>query len=506
MFYLLFPASPRPLIQRRHHFWESQKWADSRPKRWSQRSCSKVSSISRSRYLLYEGYRMLTPFAIPQFNGDPVLILPPSYMKDIITRSDLDVSLPLVAEHNTAARYTGDEYIVRNPVHVDLVKRQLNRHLKCLTADIADELTLGFLEQWGSGQYKSVPLYTSCMKIVSRGANRVFCGADLCRCRNPNFLEHSRRYTQNIFAAAALINLAPAWLRPMISPFATYPASRQLEYCKAIAVPLIETRLKAAHGAFISQNDALQWLIEDCIKRGDAVELDPVMLCRRLLRLNMAAIHTTSISITNAILDLYTSPETTRFVGGLREECERTLAAHGGVWNKEGIDALVRTDSAIKESMRLRSFGLIGTNRIITNPCGLDLDGKIHIPFGVQVATPIDAIHRDATFYERPEVYDAFRFSQSRFANQVYHHGPDGSRPSQSTPDLTTTSDTFLVFGHGRHACPGRFFASQEMKLMLAHVVLNYEVEIKGPRPENRDIGTASLPDNTVQIAVRPRR
>lgn len=109
----------------------------------------------------------------------------------------------------------------------------------------------------------------------------------------------------------------------------------------------------------------MQWLIEDCFRRGDSFELDPTILCRRLLRLNMAAIHTTSISITNVLLDLCTLPDASSVVEGLREECKRVLSAHEGVWSKAAIGELHRVDSTIKESMRLRSFGLIGTNRVV---------------------------------------------------------------------------------------------------------------------------------------------
>jgi len=43
------------------------------------------------------------------------------------------------------------------------------------------------------------------------------------------------------------------------------------------------------------QNDALQWVIEESIERGNAIDLEPEIICRRILALNMVAIHTTSI-------------------------------------------------------------------------------------------------------------------------------------------------------------------------------------------------------------------
>jgi hypothetical protein len=72
---------------------------------------------------------------------------------------------------------------------------------------------------------------------------------------------------------------------------------------------------------------------------------------------------------------------------------------------------------------------------------------------------------------------------------------PSTSPPSPSSPSTTPTSifntntsisnkyqftsigDTSQDFGLGRHACPGRFFASQEIKLILAYLLLNYEIK-----------------------------
>lgn len=96
---------------------------------------------------------------------------------------------------------------------------------------------------------------------------------------------------------------------------------------------------------------------------GDPVEMDPKRITRRLMRLNMVAIHTTSVTITNALLDLYSSPRAEEYVAGLREECERVLKQHGGQWNKTAVNELYRIDSTIKESMRFSSLGITGLMR-----------------------------------------------------------------------------------------------------------------------------------------------
>ena len=39
-----------------------------------------------------------------------------------------------------------------------------------------------------------------------------------------------------------------------------------------------------------------------------------------------------------------------------------------------------------------------------------------------------------------------------------------------------TLDDAFLGFGFGKHACAGRFFVLNEMKIFVAHMVMNYDV------------------------------
>lgn len=56
---------------------------------------------------------------------------------------------------------------------------------------------------------------------------------------------------------------------------------------------------------------------------------------------------------------------------------------------------------------------------------------------------------------------------------------------------------------------PGRHFAAYEMKLMLAYIVMNYDIKLEPERegvvPENIWIGSTIIPDSRVNILVRKR-
>jgi cytochrome P450 len=68
-----------------------------------------------------------------------------------------------------------------------------------------------------------------------------------------------------------------------------------------------------------------------------------------------------------------------------------------------------------------------------------------------------------------------------------------------------TLGEAFLGFGFGKHACPGRFFALNEVKMFVAHMVLNYDVECLDQRPELTSVIWLKLPCNDGRVRVRKR-
>lgn len=48
---------------------------------------------------------------------------------------------------------------------------------------------------------------------------------------------------------------------------------------------------------------------------------------------------------------------------------------------------------------------------------------------------------------------------------------------------LTTTSQDHLAFGHGNHACPGRFFVDVKVKMILCQLLLAYDWRLVSGTP-----------------------
>jgi len=123
------------------------------------------------------------------------------------------------------------------------------------------------------------------------------------------------------------------------------------------------------------------------------------------------------------------------------------------------------------------------------------------IPRGTFLNVATHDAHFDGDTYADPTQFDGLRFVELKKKSQAI--------VNERHFDMTTTSLEALAFGTGVHACPGRFFAANELKLILAHVVLNYDVKFEKHvhgRPLNKHFRAACLPDPTIKLLFRRRK
>ena len=133
-------------------------------------------------------------------------------------------------------------------------------------------------------------------------------------------------------------------------------------------------------------------------------------------------------------------------------------------------------------------------------------DGTV-IPRGALIFTTTQA---DPSIHPNPDLFDGFRFSNLEKEQQGNDPRPLTSNTNGSVSGtrfkLVTTTPDYLVWGYGRHACSGRFFSALLLKLVLAHVVLRYDVKFEiGGRPEDVIVGYNQLPNPHAEVLLRKR-
>ena len=95
----------------------------------------------------------------------------------------------------------------------------------------------------------------------------------------------------------------------------------------------------------------------------------------------------------------------------------------------------------------------------------ITLKDGTHMPQGTRVAFPAFNILMDPTVTPNPERFDGFRSYNLK-------------EKSGRLRDFMVQSDKdHLVFGHGKQACPGRYFAAAELKIVLARVLTDYDLK-----------------------------
>ncbi|KAI1765975.1 cytochrome P450 [Hypoxylon sp. FL1150] len=427
-----------------------------------------------------------------------------------------------------------DPRLIHEPLHQKLISTVLTRETGNLVPALLDEIRFSVDDLWGTDVdgFREVCAYDTMRRIIGQVTNRVFVGLPLCR--NQELLAAGLAYAQDVPMGSTVLQFTPAVVRPLLAPLVTLPNRLHTRKFYSIMRPEVERRLAAfsarradpekqsnggggGGGDEKEPNDFLQWSIAQAVALGDPYHARPDTISGRILLLNFASIHTSSFAITHALLDLAcTAPE---HLDELRAEIAAVLAAHGGVWNKRALAAMEKLDSVMRESARINSFVTLATARKVVKKGGIVTPSGVRVPQGAVMCAPSYPVFHNPELYPDPYEFKPFRFAEKRAAPAATggedKEGEGGKGDKNKEQDsyvqrarqaFATTSPEFTAFGHGRHACPGRFFASSELKLMLAYIIMNYDIEQLEQRPSNFWFGMNRLPPMKATIRVRRRK
>ncbi|KAJ7507426.1 cytochrome P450 [Mycena galericulata] len=385
-----------------------------------------------------------------------------------------------------------NEGIEKDPYHAGVVRTSMTRNLGVLFPEVREEIILAFedLLPVQGKDWLTVPAFDTMMQIVCRTSNRLFVGLPLCR--DPDFIQLNVAYAMDVIISAQLINMLPAFLRPTIGPLLS-PRKRILRRASKHLTPVVAERFRKENelgDKYTDRpNDLITWLMD----AAEGEERTVPALVQRVLFVNFAAIRTSTDTFIHMVYDLAAYPH---HVEPLREEVQSVVQKEG--WTRASLNKMYKIDSFLSESQRFHGIGTLSLGRKVVKRDGFTFSNGVTLPYGTYLYSPMWSVHHDPKIYSDPDVFDGFRFSKLMKNEDV------GSAKFQTI----TTSLDYLPFGHGRHACPGRFFAAVELKAMLTHLVVNYDVKFvnDGPRPPNQYIASACLPDSSAKMMFRKRQ
>ncbi|KAK1855248.1 cytochrome p450 [Colletotrichum chrysophilum] len=422
-------------------------------------------------------FQVLSPFG-------PLVMLHPRMSEEI--RNDKRFTFTGFIERHWLTRYPGLNVLqdgLKDEIIQEAIRRNLNQELLHITERLCEETNLILKEQLPSSkEWQEVKFFPVALQLSSRLSAKILLGDRLARSKQWAALSIS--FASLILSAGRDLRPWPVLLRPLVHRF--LPSLNLLRSQIALAKELMEPELAAARSqtrkdADEKSKDSLSWIEE--VRRGR--EFDVVA---GQLFLTFAAIHTTSSILTALMYDLLANPE---YFGQLREEIVRVFGEENG-WSKNSLYKLKLMDSCLKETARLHVLGPHMFNRKVEAPVTLS-DGT-HLPKGVHVSISMWQNRDPAIWGPDADKFDGHRFLRMR------------EQPGQENRwQFVSTSPEWLAFGHGMHACPGRFFASNEMKIVMVHLIMNYDWKIIGEKLPGSMFKSRFVPDVKTVVGCKKR-
>ncbi|THC90536.1 hypothetical protein EYZ11_009999 [Aspergillus tanneri] len=449
---------------------------------------AKKRFVTDARNLIKNGLTKTSAFRIVTENGNKI-VLSPKYANEIRNIEELSFNAAIASDFHGNIRGFNvfKERTASSNVFLDAVRMKLTSSLGKITEPLSMETADALQVNWTNNRdWHHLAIRPSILRIVAQLSSKVFLGDKICR--NPDWLRITIDYTVDSVLAAEELRLWPAPVRPVVSWF--LPSCRKVrnDMAEAYSIirPVLEERRRNKEMA-IQQgrtpdhyNDAMEWM-EECAKGR------PYDAATAQMSFSFAAIHTTSDLITQVLYDIAGKED---LIQELREEVITTIGEGG--WKRTTLYKLRLMDSVIKESQRMKPIGIASMRR--QAKAAIQLSDGTRIAKGDILVVSCEWMW-DPNFYTHPDTFDPYRFLKLR-----------DSPGRETSSQLVSPSPEHMGFGYGKHACPGRFFAVNEIKIALCHVLLKYDFKLaQGFTPQPRKSGASLSADPNGSIAVRRR-
>jgi len=442
--------------------------------------------------MMKQGYEKSKPglFKIPSFRRWMVFPSSAGLIEEVRKAPE-----HIIAHHEMFSEFFEAEYTFgmlneEDYYHTHVIRSSLTRGIAAISDQVHDEAVeaLAELIPGASDEWVKIPILFTAQQVICRTSSRIFVGTPLCL--NRDYQKIALNYAVNVMKLAYILSVFPKLLKPIIARmFSNIPS--QVRQTMRFIEPMVNERFEKMDELGEAwedpPNDLLMWLMNEA----KGVERSLEGLARRLLFVNFASIHTTALVLTQVLCRLLSNPE---YIEPLRREAEDAIAEEG--WTKAGIDKLRKLDSFLRETQRIDSLTLENMNRLAIRP--FTFSNGVTIPAGTTIAAPACAIHMDEEIYSDPQQFDGFRFSKlSALDGDV----------AQTKHQAVTTSPKHLAFGLGRHACPGRYFAVNQLKALIAHIIITYDIKVENYEKLPREIRFASpLGPRNLEVLFRKRQ
>ncbi|KAI9166290.1 Cytochrome P450 monooxygenase iccF [Paramyrothecium foliicola] len=460
---------------------------------------TRLAYYTDCKSLFYEAYHKYgkhgKPVVIPGLGFRNEVILPSNSLRWVVHQPPerLDNKTAFL-ELNQPYQTIGPESVL-DPWNIDIIAADMNKKLEHIGTALHEEVIHVFDNAFGTDteNWTEIELQPVLSKAFAQIAGRFTVGVPLCR--NAEYNKKVLEMNNRIFMSAGGIGFTPKVLRPIVDRLLNWGTKQCLKDLGTWLAPLWTERVQIHKKALedpkiVEPEDLFQIMARFAVKNRQEEIDNHELITRRTSGTNFASIHATTTQAVNLFLNIVGSDPEFNTISVLRDEANRIIGSgDAAAWTKTAVSQMINADSVARETMRLFSV----VNRTVPRVVMVDdfrLQTGEYLPKGSMVSFLGQPAQTDSETIEEPFKYDPFRFSRERETTE----GPRS---------LITTSADYLVFGHGKHACPGRFVVDFEYKMIMAHVLRHYDLRFPdgyaGKRPENYWLGEAMMPPDVHQ-------
>ena len=449
---------------------------------------SRERYISDLKYLLESGYRKYNKHGKPFKVKIPVggysvkyrVVLPKDHLEEMKHLSNNAFSWALASAVIFAQDYTGAP--PRGPWSGKALRVGIHQNLGDITKKLDQQIDDYFAAHLPQdpelpGQINFMDFFVPAIANVT---NSLLVDKNLSS--NPEWVRQTCGFAVNRYKSADDVRAYPPYIATLAAPW--IPSVRRLRqsrrYVREKMTSVYEDLKRRQISGTLSKEKCrkspfgFEWLWGGA---PEDVTLDD--FSDTMMRTLIASIHTTAKTVSVALIDLLSQP---RYISELRQEALDARRPDGSV----DIDKLFKMDCFLKESQRLTpvflcksklryvgqrlaNYTVVTMNRIVTQPYTFKVSGSA-MPVGTMTTAATAAIATDPdTFGVDSNGFDGHRFERLRLDNKA---GESALKMGMATEDS-------LGFGLGSQACPGRFFAVNQIKLILAKLLTRWELTLE---------------------------
>ncbi|EKJ68359.1 hypothetical protein FPSE_11367 [Fusarium pseudograminearum CS3096] len=411
------------------------------------------------------------------------LVIPPSYLDTL--KSHPALSFKASIDNDMQIEYTHfggpPEYVIH------AIKANLTGSLPAFAPILHTMARKNMPKVMGTTDWTPVKIHDRVLRLIATNNARAFQGT--AASEDEEWLSASTGYVLACFDCIRALKQWHPWLRPLVYRLIPERAAIKDQWAKGRKRVMASMKERQAKGGNIEDPPTML----DHLSNGKNEKMANDIEKQLVHQMNLIAVGTvtTYSSTTQAIYDLATHPE---YVPILRQEVESVSRDANGNFTRDSTLAMEKLDSFIKESQRFHSPDLTTFQRAAI--ADMTLPDGTFVPKGTKMEINTCSIHKDKDLYENPGDFDALRFYKMR-------QGPGQEAKYQ----YFSVGREDLSWGFGRHACPGRYLSAINIKLIMAELLMNYDIKLCDgeSRPPNIEFEVLCSPDPNYEILLKSR-